>query len=45
MLYYPTMAQPHVANRFPISLYATPNPSHQEVFYTVPRVGHLLAGT
>jgi AraC-like DNA-binding protein len=39
------MAQPPVANRFPISLYATPNPSHQEVFYTVPRAGHLLAGT
>ncbi|MEY4133507.1 MAG: hypothetical protein RL592_1565, partial [Verrucomicrobiota bacterium] len=39
------MAQPPVANRFPVSLYATPNPSHQEVFYTVPRAGHLVAGT
>jgi AraC-like DNA-binding protein len=39
------MAQTPVANRIPISLYATPNPSHQEVFYTVPRAGHLLAGT
>lgn len=38
------MAQPLPASRFPVSLYATPNPAHQEVFYTVPRAGHLLAG-
>jgi len=31
-------------NQFPISLYATPNPLHQDVFYTVPRAGHLIAG-
>jgi len=31
-------------NQFPVSLYATPNPVHQEVFYTVPRAGHLVAG-
>jgi AraC-like DNA-binding protein len=29
---------------FPISLFATPNPVHQEVFYTVPRAGHLVGG-
>ena len=39
------MAQPPDSNRFPVSLYATPNPAHQDVFYTVPRAGHLLAGT
>lgn len=31
-------------NRFLISLYATPSPLHQDVFYTVPRAGHLIAG-
>jgi AraC-like DNA-binding protein len=31
-------------SRFPVSLYATPNPAHQEVFYTVPRAGHVIAG-
>jgi len=36
-LYYPTMA-----TRFPISLYSTANPVHQEVFYTVPRAGHMI---
>jgi AraC-like DNA-binding protein len=30
--------------RFPISLYATPNPVHQDVFYTVPRAGHMVGG-
>jgi AraC-like DNA-binding protein len=29
---------------FPVSRYATPSPAHQEVFYTVPRAGHLVAG-
>lgn len=38
------MALAPPSNRFPISLYATPNPAHQAVFYTVPRAGHLLAG-
>lgn len=32
-------------NRFPVSLYATPNAVHQDVFYTVPRAGHLIGGT
>lgn len=32
-------------NQFPVSLYATPNPTHQSIFYTVPRAGHLIAGT
>lgn len=31
-------------NQFPISLYATPNPLHRDVFYTIPRAGHLIAG-
>jgi len=38
-LYYPTMA-----TRFPVSLYATANPVHQNVFYTVPRAGHMIGG-
>lgn len=29
---------------FPTSLFATPNPVHQDVFYTVPRAGHLIGG-
>ena len=32
-------------SRFPISLYATPNPAHQDIFYTVPRAGHLVGGS
>jgi AraC family transcriptional regulator, arabinose operon regulatory protein len=32
------------SSRFPVSLYATPNPAHQDVFYTAPRAGHLIAG-
>ena len=36
-LYYPIM-------RFLVSLYTTANPLHQEIFYTVPRAGHLVAG-
>jgi AraC-like DNA-binding protein len=31
-------------SRFPVSLYATPNAAHQDVFYTVPRAGHLVGG-
>ena len=31
-------------SRFPVSLFATPNPVHQEIFYTVPRAGHIVAG-
>ncbi|MBY0503291.1 MAG: AraC family transcriptional regulator [Bryobacteraceae bacterium] len=31
-----------MATRFPISLYSTANPVHQEVFYTVPRAGHMI---
>lgn len=30
--------------RFLVSLYATPNPAYQDIFYTVPRAGHLIAG-
>ncbi|MGV3756671.1 MAG: AraC family ligand binding domain-containing protein, partial [Verrucomicrobiota bacterium] len=36
------MRQPPAKSRFPVSLFATPNPVHQEVFYTVPRAGHLI---
>ena len=36
-LYYLTMA-----TQFPISLYSTANPVHQEIFYTVPRAGHMV---
>ena len=38
-LYYPIMR-----TRFPISLYSTASPAHQEVFYTVPRAGHMIGG-
>lgn len=31
-------------NQFPVSLYATPSPSYRDVFYTVQRAGHLIAG-
>ncbi|MCX8511592.1 MAG: AraC family transcriptional regulator [Chthoniobacteraceae bacterium] len=31
-------------NVFPVSLHSMPSPAHQEVFYTVPRAGHLIAG-
>ena len=31
-------------NIFPVSLYATPSPAYRDVFYTVPRAGHLIAG-
>lgn len=30
--------------RFPVSLFATPSPLHQDIFYTVLRAGHLLGG-
>lgn len=36
------MRSPPAKSRFPLSLFATPNPVHQEVFYTVPRAGHLI---
>jgi len=29
---------------FPVSLFATANPLHQEIFLTVPRAGHLIGG-
>ncbi|MFM2132580.1 MAG: hypothetical protein RL646_1783, partial [Verrucomicrobiota bacterium] len=29
--------------RFLVSLHSTPAPAHQDVFYTVPRAGHLQA--
>jgi len=36
------MPIPPAATRFVVSLFATPNTAHQEVFYTVPRAGHLV---
>jgi AraC-like DNA-binding protein len=33
-----------MATRFLISLYSTANPVHQDVFYTVPRAGHMIGG-
>lgn len=38
------MPKPRTQSRFPVSLYATPHPAHQDIFYTVPRAGHLLGG-
>jgi AraC family transcriptional regulator, arabinose operon regulatory protein len=37
---------PHSPRRatFPVSLFATANPLHQEIFLTVPRAGHLVGG-
>src|SRR3989442_15925057 len=29
---------------FPVSIFATPNPLHEELFYTVARAGHLVGG-
>jgi AraC family transcriptional regulator, arabinose operon regulatory protein len=36
----PTVSKSH----FPVSLFATPSPAHQDIFYTVPRAGHLVGG-
>jgi len=38
------MPEPPAKSRFPVSLYATPSAAHQDIFYTVPRAGHLIAG-
>lgn len=38
------MAKRRALSRFPVSLYATPSPAHRDVFYTVARAGHLVAG-
>jgi AraC-like DNA-binding protein len=32
-------------NQFPVSVYATPSPAYRDVFYTIPRAGHLIAGS
>ena len=37
----PPQLQP---SHFPVSLFATASPAHQDVFYTVPRAGHLVGG-
>jgi AraC-like DNA-binding protein len=44
MLYYTTMQRTRSKSHFPTSLFATPNPVHQDIFYTVPRAGHLVGG-
>lgn len=38
------MSRRYPPTRFPVSLFATPSPAHQDIFYTVPRAGHLLGG-
>jgi AraC-like DNA-binding protein len=38
------MSHAPTTTRFVVSLFDTPNASHQEVFYTVPRAGHLVGG-
>ena len=38
------MGTPGDSTRFVVSLFATPSTAHQEVFYTVPRAGHLIGG-
>ena len=32
------------STRIPVSLFATPSPLHEEIFYTVVRAGHLIGG-
>ena len=38
------MPKAPAVSHFPVSLFATPGEQHQDVFYTVPRAGHLVAG-
>jgi AraC-like DNA-binding protein len=38
------MTATRATTQFLVSQFATPNAAHQEVFYTVPRAGHLLGG-
>jgi len=44
VLYYPAMRSHPARTSLPISLFATPNPLHAELFYTVVRAGHLVGG-
>ncbi len=43
-LYYPLIVTEPTPTRFPISLYSTTDPLFQDVFYTLPRAGHLVGG-
>lgn len=43
-LYYPIVMAQSVHTKFPVSLYATTNAIYQNVFYTVPRAGHMISG-
>ncbi len=43
-LYYPLIVPQPALSYFPISLYSTGHPLYQDVFYTVPRAGHLVGG-
>jgi AraC-like DNA-binding protein len=43
-LYYPAMPRPKKTTRLTVSLFATPSPLHEELFYTVVRAGHLVGG-
>ena len=38
------MADPNVSTQFVVSLFGTPQAVHQEIFYSVLRAGHLVAG-
>ncbi len=38
------MAAPNVSTQFVVSLFGTPQAAHQEIFYSVLRAGHLVAG-
>ena len=38
------MTTPRRESEYPVSLYGTPTPEHQDVFYTVPRAGHVVGG-
>ncbi|MBA3699747.1 MAG: AraC family transcriptional regulator [Planctomycetes bacterium] len=40
----PPRIRPSRRAHFPVSLFATANPLHQEIFLTVPRAGHLIGG-
>jgi AraC-like DNA-binding protein len=43
-LYYPIVMAQSIHSKFPVSLYATTHAAYQDVFYTVPRAGHMLSG-
>jgi AraC-like DNA-binding protein len=44
-LYYSTMSGYRAKTEFPVSLYSSAGEGVEDVFYTVPRAGHMLAGS